>query len=198
MNSPSDTADRERWNRIYSAGSHLSLEPDSFFAESYAEHLATRFEATPYPVALDIAGGVGRHALWLAARGWRVVLNDLSEDAARIAGENARQASLPLTIRNETAAETLAWAREEKLRFDLILVLFFLDRALFPALQAALAPGGVLMIKTRTEDHPRFAEGSQHPEYFLRGGELAKAFPGLHILQSREQGGMAELLAQAP
>ncbi len=196
MNMLIDDADRARWNAIYRSGSHTAGDPDRFFLEAWRDSLAALFEGRVQPLALDIAGGVGRHALWLAARGWRVVLNDISEEAARLAGEAARAAHLSLSIRAESAAATLAWAGEQGLRFDLVLVLFYLDRSLFPALAEALAPGGVLLIKTRTEDHPRFAAGSHHPEYFLKRDELHGAFPGLRVLHSREEAGMAELLVQ--
>jgi tellurite methyltransferase len=205
-----DQQDRERWNQIYKERSHTSLAPDESLVEIYQRLVSPRFLAPGLAPrsprrALDIAGGVGRNALFLAREGWQVTLNELSDEAARLAEENARHSGLPLTVCRTSALEALTSAcrpdtsqpntSEPNTRYDLILMLFYLDRTLFPLLSAALAPGGMLFIKTRTEDHPRFQSGSVHPEYFLRPGELAASFPGLRVLHSREDGGMAEFLA---
>jgi SAM-dependent methyltransferase len=210
-----DEQDRERWNQLYSERSHTSLTPDESLVGIYERFVGPAFVGGgPAPRsprrALDLAGGVGRNALFLAREGWQVTLNELSDEAARLAEENARRSGLPLTICRASALEALTAAcrpnasepgtpqpntSEPNTRYDLILMLFYLDRTLFSFLPQALAPGGMLFIKTRTEDHPRFQSGSKHPEYFLRPGELAASFPGLHVLHSREDDGMAELLA---
>jgi tellurite methyltransferase len=210
-----DEQDRERWNQLYSERSHTSLTPDESLVGIYERFIGPAFVGGgPAPLsprrALDLAGGVGRNALFLAREGWQVTLNELSDEAARLAEENARRSGLPLTVCRASALEALTAAcrpgtsqrntsepntSEPNTGYDLILMLFYLDRTLFPLLPAALAPGGMLFIKTRTEDHPRFQSGSRHPEYFLRPCELGASFPGLRVLHSREDGGMAELLA---
>ncbi len=191
--------DRERWNRIYVEGSHTSLAPDESFVAAYQRFIAPCVVQRSSRHALDLAGGVGRNALFLAREGWQVTLNELSDEAAHLAGANARREGLRLTICRASAAEALTSACQRDAdqpatQYDLILMLYYLDRTLFPLLPAALAPGGMLFIKTRTEEHPRFHSGSHHPEYYLRPGELRASFPGLRALHSHEQAGMAELL----
>jgi tellurite methyltransferase len=193
---PAEETDRARWNDLYRAHSHRSLEPDDSFVAAYRTHIAPRLAGLPGKSALDLAGGVGRNALFLAREGWRVTLNELSDDAAGLASENAAQAGLALTVLRESASETVARATAAGTRYSLILILYYLDRALFPALPAVLAHGGLLYIKTRTTDHPRFASGSHHPEYYLRPAELVSSFPTLHRLDYREENGMAELLSE--
>jgi tellurite methyltransferase len=205
-----DEQDRERWNQLYKERSHTSLTPDESLVEVYQRFVGPVFVGGgPAPRsprrALDLAGGVGRNALFLARQGWQVTLNELSDEAGRLAEENARRSGLPMTVCRASALEALTSAcrpnasqpntSEPNTGYDLILMLFYLDRTHFPLLPGALAPGGMLFIKTRTEDHPRFQSGSRHPEYFLRPGELGASFPGLRVLHSREDGGMAELLA---
>jgi hypothetical protein len=59
-----DADERGAWNRRYSEQENLSFEPDPFLLEAY-EHFASSL----FPKAgsaLDIAGGLGRHAIWLA------------------------------------------------------------------------------------------------------------------------------------
>lgn len=197
-----DEQDRQRWNQLYGSKSHTALSPDASFAKLYRRLIAPKLppaDPTHAPKrALDIAGGVGRNALFLAREGWQVTLNELSDEAVHLAEENARRSGVLLTIARESALATLTRAREQNTRYDLILMLFYLDRSLFPLLPSVLAPGGLLLVKTRTEDHPRFHAGSHHPEYFLRHGELRQSFPELKVLHSEESGGMAELLAVHP
>jgi tellurite methyltransferase len=194
---PANETERAFWNDLYRAHSHRSLEPDDSFVAVYRTHIAPRLAGLPGKSALDLAGGVGRNALFLAREGWRVTLNELSDEAAHLAVANAAHSGVSLGVLRESAAETLARARSDGARYNLILILYYLDRALFPALRHALEPGGMVYIKTRTTDHPRFAGGSSHPEYYLRPGELRSAFPGLHTVYELEEQGMAELLVQA-
>jgi 2-polyprenyl-3-methyl-5-hydroxy-6-metoxy-1,4-benzoquinol methylase len=70
--------EKTSWNKRYSEGSHSSLEPDPLLLRAYEEFLPSHAAGT----ALDVAGGVGRHALWLAERGWKVKLLDVSEVGA--------------------------------------------------------------------------------------------------------------------
>ena len=83
-------ADRERWDARY-RGHEPSVRPSSFL---------TGLEAILPPAgrALDVAGGAGRNALWLAARGLDVTLADLSGTALEIARGRAEAEGLPLHL----------------------------------------------------------------------------------------------------
>ena len=179
-------SDRERWNAKFLAGEGQSLEPDPFVIEVCAGLAPGR--------ALDLAGGAGRHALWLARHGWDATLADVSDEGLAIAGKRAEEARLTLTFRRESAGETLAWAAGQP--FDLVVVVWCLLREQFPALPSALAPGGMLLYKTRTSDHVRYTEGhSLHTA--LQPGELRTAFPALKTVLYREANGVAELVARS-
>ncbi|MGZ4829405.1 MAG: class I SAM-dependent methyltransferase, partial [Candidatus Angelobacter sp.] len=91
------TDEKTLWNKKYSEGSHGSLEPDPFLVSAYAEFLA----GGPPGSALDVAGGVGRHTIWLAQRGWRVKLADISEVGIKQAEENARRTGTSDSISTE-------------------------------------------------------------------------------------------------
>jgi hypothetical protein len=68
--------------------------------------------------------------------------------------------------------------------YDLITVFHYLDRALFPALRAALEPGGALIFETFTT---RQAESAAFPrELCLEPGELLAEAGDLEVLLSRE------------
>ncbi len=181
-------SDRDRWNAKFVAGEGQLTEPDRFLIEACS--------GLPPGRALDIAGGAGRHSIWLAQRGWNVTLADVSDDGVVLARQRVTQAGVSVTFRRESAAETVAWARDGN-RFDLVLVFLFLLREHFAELPDLLAPGGRLVYKTYTADHVRFQQGHSL-RFALEPGELGAAFPSLETLLYREQNGMAELLAQAP
>ena len=126
-------ADRERWNRKYRAEEKYRGEeagsrgPDGLLAEACAGMAGGD--------ALDLAGGAGRHAIWLAQQGWRVVVSDVSDEGLAVAARRAAEEGVRLELRRESAAETMAWAGSEGgRRFDLVAVFWFLERERFAAL----------------------------------------------------------------
>jgi tellurite methyltransferase len=186
--------EKSRWDKKYSEQSHSSLEPDSFLVSAYNEFLS----GEPVGRALDVAGGVGRHAIWLAQRGWRVKLMDISEIGLKQAEANASEISSLTSIITEVRdLNTLQDLGREQ--YDLVLVFFFLQRELFPALIATLKPGGFLMYKTYTTDQQRFGGGPNHPTFLLEPNELLRAFQSMRVLHYHEtvrEKGMAELVAR--
>ncbi|MFL6388465.1 MAG: class I SAM-dependent methyltransferase [Terriglobales bacterium] len=190
--------EKSSWNKKYSEGSHNSLEPDPLLVSAYDEFL---FGTTP-GLALDVAGGVGRHVIWLAQRGWRTRLIDISDVGIGLAEKNASRALGPVAkeflITSEVADldSVQDFGREQ---YDVVLVFFFLQRELFPALVEAIKPGGLLIYKTYTTEQKNFAGGPSHPMFLLEPNELLHAFSSLRVLHYHEtaQGkGIAELVAR--
>src|SRR5579859_4039897 len=186
--------EKASWNKKYSEGSHRSLEPDPFLVSAYEEFF---FGTTP-GLALDVAGGVGRHAIWLAQRGWRVKLLDISEVGIKQAEENAKRSGTGGSISSEVGdLNTMHDLGREQ--YDLVVVFFFLQREIFPALAAALKPGGFLIYKTYTTEQKHFAGGPSHPMFLLEPNELLHAFSTLRVLRYHEtiqEKGVAELVAR--
>ena len=187
-----DTSDeRGRWNAKFLAGEAQSVEPDPLLIEACVDLTPGR--------ALDVAGGAGRHALWLAQRGWNATLADISDEGLAIAAKRATESGVLLNIRRESAAETIAWAcgarQFETAPFDLITVFWCLLRDHFAALPQALAPGGTLLYKTYTSDHKRFRKGHSL-RFALDPDELKTAFPVLDTILYREADGVSELIAR--
>ena len=135
---------------------------------------------------MDVAGGVGRHALWLAKRKWKVTLVDVSDVALKLTQGSARKHRVNIETRLadlSTAAGRRLVMREQ---YDLMVVFFYLERKLFPALMRALKPGGILIYKTYTVEQARFRGGPKHPQHLLKHNELLRAFRGLRVLHYRE------------
>jgi hypothetical protein len=84
-------------------------------------------------------------------------------------------------------------------RYDLIVVFYYLQRELFPALITALKAGGILIYQTFLVEQANQEDGPRNPAYLLQHGELPQAFRALRILHYREntdRNATAELVAQ--
>ena len=133
--------------------------------------------------ALDVACGRGRHALWLGARG--LVTTAVDRDAAAVDAVNAeaRSGGLPVTahaVDLEHGDPALGAAR-----YDVIVVVHYLHRPLFPALVSALTSGGVLIYETFTR--AQAARGKPtNPMFLLDPGELRALVAPLEIVRERE------------
>ena len=133
--------------------------------------------------ALDVACGRGRHALWLAERGLIVDAVDRNADTiaelARIASERA----LPVRPRVFDLETGLVPLPEHV--FDLVVGFNYLHRPLFPALVAALRPGGLLIYETFTR--AQAARGKPtNPAFLLEPGELRRLVGSLEVVAERE------------
>jgi SAM-dependent methyltransferase len=165
--------DREKWDARYREGDSPSA-PSSFLTGLDAL-LPRRGRA------LDVAGGAGRHALWLARRGLTVTLTDVSPVALEQASRAAREEGLPLaTLLVDLEVEPLPDGP-----WDLVLCTYFLHRPLFAAFPRVLAPGGWLAFAHATrrnlERHPR-----PGPAHLLDEGEAATLVRGLQVIQLAE------------
>ena len=179
------------WNRKYRERSHVSLEPDPFLVSAYTEFL----EGSAPGTALDVAGGIGRHALWLAERRWKLKLVDISDVGIELARRHL-SSNVELEVRDLDKTRDLGRAQ-----YDLVIVFFYLQRSLFPALIKALKPGGLLIYKTYTREQRRLSGGPTHPMHLLKPNELLRAFSSLRILRYHEtvrERGIAELAARKP
>jgi SAM-dependent methyltransferase len=178
------TSDKAFWNQKYSEAPEKWLEPDPFLAEAYDGYLAGRQPGR----ALDLAGGAGRHAIWLANRGWDLKLIDVSEVALQFAREKSFKTAAHHTGKLTCELVDLRSVRDfGKDQFDLVMVFFYLERALFPAILEAIKPGGFLIYKTYTTDQLQFKKGPSDPAFLLQPNELPKLVAPLRVLLYREQ-----------
>ena len=132
---------------------------------------------------LDVACGTGRNALWLAAHGLAMLGIDRDSAAVRVLEDEARRRELPVRARVvdlESGEASLGSGA-----FDLIAVFHYLHRPLFPALLAALRPGGLLVYETFTVEQARRGKPT-NPEYLLQAGELRELVRPLEIVRERE------------
>jgi tellurite methyltransferase len=165
--------DREHWNARYREGAK-DHDPSPFL-EGLDDLLPRRGRA------LDVAGGAGRHALWLARRGLAATLADVSDVALATAARAAAAEGMPLaTVQVDLEREPLPAGP-----WDVVTVFYFLQRSLFPAITGALAPGGLLVVA-----HPTRSNLARHPrpgaDHLLDDGELPALVGGLEIVSYEE------------
>jgi SAM-dependent methyltransferase len=123
---------------------------------------------------LDVASGIGRHAILFAERGLEVIAVDREPQA--IPGVNFVQADL------EGGS---AWPFAGR-RFAAIVVTNYLHRPLFPRIEDALDERGLLIYETFMIGNERHGRPS-NPAFLLKPGELLTAFPMLEPI-AFEQG----------
>jgi SAM-dependent methyltransferase len=151
-------------------------------------------------VALDLACGPGRHALYLAECGWSVTAVDKSRVAVDLLRSRAAARGFEIDARLadlETREFAIAPAA-----YDLICDTFYLQRDLFPSIRAGLRGGGIFLGVVHVEEP---SAPPMRPEFLLRKGELRDEFTGfeiLHYAESAPQHGhrrpAAELVCRKP
>jgi SAM-dependent methyltransferase len=198
------SSDLQSWNQRYLAGEFGFRETDPFVMEAhknYLQPLLHENSATGSNTGLDLAGGAGHHAVWLAQQGWSMTLADWSQPALEIAREKAAANHLTLDIQQGAALDVVSRYATDARSFGFVLVSFFLDRAVLLWLPKILVPGGLLLYRTYTEDNERLGNprGPRDPQHLLRSQELLEIYRGMKILHYNEtvaQKGVAELIAQ--
>jgi tellurite methyltransferase len=168
-------ADREKWNARFREGSAYAREQPASFLTGLADQLPTQGRA------LDVAGGAGRNAVWVARRGLAVTLADISSEALALARAHADRAGVPLDlVETDLEADALPVGP-----FDLILSFNFLRRELFAVFPRLLAPGGLLVYLQPTQSnlqrHPR-----PPASFLLADGELPSLLQGLEVVSYQE------------
>jgi SAM-dependent methyltransferase len=144
------------WDERYAEDRQWSATPNVLVAELLAD--------LPPGEAVDLAAGEGRHALWLADRGWRVTAVDFSDvGLARGRGQPGAERVTWVT------ADVLAWEAPPESQ-DLVLVAYLhvplADmRRLLTRAVGWLRPGGRLLVLGHDlENLQRGVGGPQDPD----------------------------------
>ena len=181
------------WNQKWRERAAEDLIPDPW--------LERTLPLLPAGRALDLACGRGRNALHLAEQGFAVTAVDGSAEGLALLGEEARRRGLQLTLRQQ---DLEAEPQLPLAAFEVVIDFFYLQRSLFPALKAALVPGGVVVMRTFSFAGG-FAGGPRRQEFILHPGELLEQFAGWEILlheegleSSRKGGGLVGIVARKP
>lgn len=165
--------DRDKWNAKYAAETP-PREPSAVLVE-LSDLLPKSGRA------LDLAGGGGRHSIWLAQRGLDVTLADISSVGLGLARQRAAEAGVTI----QTLEADLDEGEFPAGPWDLIVIVCYLRRAWYDRFSSVLAPGGTLAVVQPTQ---RNLERHAKPptDYLLNDGELPGLLKGLEVVYYKE------------
>jgi len=138
---------------------------------------------TPGGKVLDVACGSGRNALLLAGAGFPV--RGVDRDPGRIEALREVAGRLGLALDAEVLDLEVEDMDFGSGLYSTVLGIHYLHRPLFPALIRSLAPGGILLYETFTEEQARRGKPTC-PDFLLKPGELRQLVKSLEVIRERE------------
>ncbi len=164
--------DADVWDQRYSA-------PDLVWGAEPNRRLVTEVEALPPGRALDLGGGEGRNAVWLASRGWDVTIVDFSRAGLDRAREMAQRAGVPLTDVLADLGEYVPPAGS----YDLAIVMYLqvpgpVLRTAVAGAARALAPGGTFLLIGHDAENLERGHGGPRDPAILQSPDQVAGFLG--------------------
>ncbi|MBG01767.1 MAG: SAM-dependent methyltransferase [Acidimicrobiaceae bacterium] len=172
-----DETSESRWDSRYRENPILK-DPSFFLCEHY-KHFP------PAGTVVDVAGGNGQNAIWLANQGFSTTLLDVSSVAINQAQEFAKKKKVAIEcLQHDLEKESMPKGR----KWDGIFVQLFLDRELIRSISESLNIGGVFLFAHPTRTN---LEKNKHPSdrFLLADGEiftLAEELQKMRILEIDE------------
>jgi tellurite methyltransferase len=163
------------WDERYRSG-EVPDEPAAFLVE--------HVDVVPQGArVLDVAGGAGRNAVWLAKRGCDVTLVDASSVGLELAVAAAEGSGVRLRLVHADLTSTPL----PRGPFDLVLIHHFLDRDVLAQVPDVLAPAGVLLFCQPTVDNLQHHDRPPR-RFLLERGEMAHIAErlGLEVIELTE------------
>lgn len=166
--------ERVHWNHRYSKEGAWVTEPSAFLLEVGPQ-------LPPHSRVLDVGGGTGRHAIWLARQGHDVTVADISDTGLEL----ARQAAGDAGVEVATLCMDFDTDPMPPGPWDVLLDFHFIKRELFPVFLDVLRPGGLLVFCRATV---RNLERHDRPprNYLIEVGEGWELLAGWELVVARE------------
>jgi SAM-dependent methyltransferase len=130
---------------------------------------------------LDVACGLGRHALHFSRLNHPVAIIDKAQTAIDSVASQLPPSAQCITADIENGPWPLADNLGKPQQFAGVVVTNYLWRALLPTLVASLAPNGVLIYETFAAGNETVGKPSR-PDFLLQPGELLAACTGLRVV----------------
>ena len=163
-------SERERRDQRYAEGSYRPPSVPTQFLNEWLPRL-------PRGRALVLACGPGRNALRSAEVGHETDAIDISEVAIQFAREEAAQRDLAVNWRVADIDGIVL----PQAHYNLITVIYYTNRALWPRLLSALKPGGALVVAHHLQTSIPVA-GPESSDVRYRPQELLEALSDFRIL----------------
>ena len=166
--------DKEKWDAKYGVPEYITGKEPCKWLKENEDCLNGK------GLALDIASGEGRNAIFAAEKGYQTLAIDVSEVGLDKANVLAKDKSITI----ETVVTDLDHWQFSQNTFDLVLCFNFLDRKIFPEIKKSLKPGGLIFFETFTIDYLKYSNFKR--EWVLDHNELLNVFNEFRILRYRE------------
>ena len=181
--------DKDRWDNKYSTEIYL-------FGEKPIPFLVENVRLLPKGKVLDIAMGEGRNGVYLATQGFDVLGLDISEKGLQKAHKLAEKNNITI----ETQVVDLETYELKPNTYDVILCSYYMQRNLFKQFEAALKPGGMIVVETYNVDYLKYARFSR--KWALDTNELLDIFKGLRVIRYQDyddgKEAYSSIIAQKP
>jgi SAM-dependent methyltransferase len=159
------------WDKKYASGKYSTGEPHKLLALLTVNLLPGK--------ALDLACGTGRHAIFLAAKGWQVTAVDSSRVGLEIARKCAAEKNLAIDFQLADLEKGEFEIRPDS--YDLICDFYYLQTDLFPKMKVGLRSGGIVMVVVHI-----YGKDEEKRRFSLPEGKLPDFFSDFEILHYRE------------
>ncbi|MGA8514147.1 MAG: class I SAM-dependent methyltransferase [Burkholderiaceae bacterium] len=130
---------------------------------------------------LDVACGLGRHALHFSQLNHPVVLVDRAQAAIESVANRLPATSQCIIADIENGPWPFTDSLGKPQQFAGVVVTNYLWRALLPTIVASVAPGGVLIYETFAAGNETVGKPSR-PDFLLQPGELLTVCAGLRVV----------------
>jgi tellurite methyltransferase len=162
-----------------------------------SQFLADNINILSKGLALDIAMGGGRNAVFLAQNGFTVEGVDISELAIKNSLELAKERKVNIKVKVVDLETDYAIKANS---YNLIICFNYLQRSLIPQIKAGIKTGGMILYETFIIDQVRFGR-PHNPDFLLKYNELLELFRDFRCLRYREgvienRRAIASLIAQ--
>jgi SAM-dependent methyltransferase len=171
---------RDRWDRRHAEAAEIGAPAEVLLRNA---HLLPRGGT-----ALDLACGRGANALWLAGH---TSLAVEAWDFSPVAIARLAEAAAARGLCVAAAVRDVVTRPPAPDSCDVLVVTHFLERDLFPALRAAVRPGGLVLYQTFTREAVS-SRGPSTPEWRLARNELLELFAGFVVRAYREEGTLGD------
>jgi len=152
---------------------------------------------------LDLACGLGRNGLALAAQDFTITYLDRNQaglDQVKIKSDQAGHKNYSIICGDLESATPYQLL---KASYDAVLVFRYLHRPLMPQIIAALKPGGLIVYETFTHQQASIGR-PKNPNFLLNNQELLQCFKGFTVLHffegycDKQQAYISQLIAKKP
>lgn len=161
------------YDGIYEKGPKFNPKPNAL--------LVAAIEGRDPGEALDVGMGQGRNAVFLARQRWQVTGFDPSAVGLAQARKNAAEAGVEITT-VQTGAEYFDFGRE---RWDLIAIIYPIEKVSVYRVREALRPGGLVVIEAPHK------ETAPYPHHY-ESNELLEIFRGFRIFKYEDTTAVAD------